>query len=97
MLPIIGGKTYTIAVWMKTFNVNSYLGSGALLAVQFFDGYGMPTDVKAVSDPLTGTNDWTEMSVTITAPVEAERIRIALIINGTGTVWFDDVSLIQSD
>jgi hypothetical protein len=97
MISITGGRTYTINAFIKTLDVNSSRGSGALLAVQFFNGSGSPTDTLGVSDPLTGTNDWSEISIMLTAPDNAEKLRISLILNGTGTVWFDEVSIIQND
>ncbi len=97
MISITGGRTYTISAFIKTLDVSSSRGGGAVLAVQFFDGSGSPTDTLVVSDPLTGTNDWSELSMMLTAPDSAEKLRISLILNGTGTAWFDEVSIIQND
>ena len=40
-----------------------------------------------------GTYGWKEVVAEFTAPAEADRADLGTVLYGTGTAWFDDVSL----
>ena len=46
---------------------------------------------------VTGTSGWQQMEVTATAPAYAKRIEVGCSIGGSGTAWFDDITIARSD
>ncbi|MBV6714537.1 Ig-like domain-containing protein [Paenibacillus chitinolyticus] len=101
-VPITGGQTYKLSVWVKTKDVNS--GIGVFVRTQFFKSIkgldGKTQDEKIGAGPsteeLTGTQDWMKREVILSAPEEAKYIRLEPFFEtGTGTVWFDDISLVK--
>ncbi|MGC9527772.1 MAG: hypothetical protein ACP5D7_19740 [Limnospira sp.] len=52
---------------------------------------------RALNSPLTGTQDWTSQETPfILRPGEnPDNIKLNLVIEGTGTVWIDDIRLIE--
>ncbi|WP_226022988.1 PVC-type heme-binding CxxCH protein [Halomicrobium salinisoli] len=85
---------YTLSGWIRTEQVETQSDSalGALFNVH-------TTDYE--TDVLTGTNDWTEVSVTFTTGADVSELQINALFGGygnaTGTAWFDDVSLTGPD
>lgn len=91
------GKTYRLSGYIKTENV---VGEAYIANRQY--QHATPQDFTLYkSESLTGTNDWTYVSVTFTAQErsfpDGSRQRCIdhfyLTLNGSGTVWFDDVKL----
>lgn len=52
---------------------------------------------RALNSPLTGTQDWTSQETPfLLRPGEnPDNIKLNLVIEGTGTVWIDDLRLIE--
>ncbi|MBR3577084.1 MAG: hypothetical protein IKL42_06750, partial [Clostridia bacterium] len=69
--------------------------SGPLVQFSFFDDDGNKTDSVA-SQSLNGVakNKWSEVNFTFTAPSNTTKIEVGLRLNGTGEVYWDDVSLV---
>jgi hyaluronate lyase len=89
-VPIKGGKTYQLSTWIKTDNIVS--GQGARMRVVTYEG----TQQLGLlySSRLTGTNDWSQISMEVKPPENADSIRVQLFFEtGIGTARFDDVSL----
>ena len=42
---------------------------------------------------VRGTTDWTQTSIVLDVPAEAEGIMFGLILSGSGEAWIDDASL----
>ena len=91
------GKTYRLSGWIRTENV---VGEAYIANKQY--QHATPGDFTLhKSASLSGTHDWTEVSVTFTAQErsfpDGSRQRCIdhffLTLNGTGTVWFDDVRI----
>lgn len=87
------GKTYKMSGWIKTENVS---GEAYIAVVQ--DSSAAPNDNSVKSQTVTGTNDWTyvELEFVSKQTKDATGTSICadhyfLTLNGTGTVWFDDV------
>jgi hypothetical protein len=77
---------YRLSGWVKT---------DGLVSVQLkATGPGF----SSYSSTQSGTGDWTELSVAFTTPATSGRWTFGPWINatGAGTVWFDDISLVQS-
>lgn len=82
------GTSYTLTAFTKT---TSIIGVGAYIEIDWFAGTTYLSNVTSTTK--TGTLDWTSLSVTGVAPAGATSANIALILNGSGTVIYDDISL----
>lgn len=93
-IAIEGGNHYKLSAWLKTADVTST--QGARLRVVYYSG---DQQINLIySDKLRGTNDWTRIEKALDPPKEIDRIRVQLFLEeGTGTVWFDDVSLVKTN
>ena len=89
---VIPHTRYRLSGWIKTDNVRSgTLGGGANLAV-LVPGI----DFLVVSDPVTGTTDWTYTELLFDSQdFSTLEIRAGLGAQGRtlGTAWFDDLQL----
>jgi len=81
---------YTVVGWIKTENVDPGTGFGAQ-----FNVHELGQD--SLTEPVTGTQDWTRVTSTINSG-DNEQLQINALMGGwgesTGTAWFDDVLLI---
>lgn len=93
----VDGKTYRFSGYIKTENV---VGE-AYIANEQYRHETPNSKTVTVSDSVTGTSDWTYVSFTFTGKQRTkddgtkERCvdHFFLTLNGTGTVWFDDVKI----
>lgn len=80
---------YRLSGWIKTQNLQTATGLGAL-----FNVHG--TDVKTPA--VVGTHDWQKVEVTFNSGPR-DRISINCLLGGwgyaTGTAWYDDVELVK--
>lgn len=92
--PLIGTGTYAFAVWCRTDAVS---GLGPYLDILFYNDAGqiVKSDQKFYS--ATGTHDWQQITARLAVPSGATKVRIDLRVDGTGTAWFDDVTMQQVD
>lgn len=99
-VPIDGGKPYEFSARMKTVDVVS--NGGVFVRTNFYKsiaGLDGSTKSEKIGDgpstaKLAGTNDWSLKEAVLTAPAEARYVRIEPFFEtGTGTAWFDDVTL----
>jgi alpha-N-arabinofuranosidase len=88
---------YRLTAWIKTEALDP-LGSPASGAVQVQSLAG--ADILGASPNMKGDADWTQVKVLFVAPPDG-LAHIALFFvgfgKGTGTVWFDDISLEEAD
>jgi hypothetical protein len=84
---ISAGNVYQGVAWIKTENVS---GLGSFVAIAWFDVDDNWIST-VVSAPVKGTNDWQVSEVIGIAPPDARRARLELWLEGSGSVWFDDV------
>lgn len=79
---------YRLSGWIKTENVQTRNGRGALLNLHNIQ----PVATRA----LTGTNDWTRVEVVFETE-EQDAVQVNCLFGGwglaTGKAWYDDVSL----
>ena len=79
---------YRLSAWIKTDNVRSSSGRGALLNVHGMDG--------AATRALTGDNDWTRVEVEFDVD-DQDAVQVNCLFGGwgtaTGRAWYDDVRL----
>lgn len=43
--------------------------------------------------PIKGTSNWARYSITLDVPNDASRINYGALLSGTGTIWFDGLSI----
>jgi hypothetical protein len=81
-------QTYTVTAWVKGLN----LTGNDRIAFAWFDGDRRYLRQKESISLPKGTSDWTQLSVSMSAPQGAAVLEVHLKSSGeTGTVWFDDV------
>jgi len=87
-VPVEPYSTYRLSGWIKTENVTPSNGRGAL-----FNIHNMQ---QVRTRALTGTNDWTQLSIEFDAE-DADAVQVNALFGGwglaTGKAWFDDVAL----
>jgi lysophospholipase L1-like esterase len=82
------GTTYRLSAWLKT----SAVGAGAArLAATFYNGGYLPSATSTTT--LSGTTDWTLVSMIVTAPAGATNLRVEFRLHGPGTLWVDDAAV----
>ncbi len=87
-LPIIGGARYVMRAWVKAQDVAGYAG--------WYVHVGNGKNAMLISPMLPGGDGsygWKEVKTEFTAPADADRADLGTVLRGTGTAWFDDVSL----
>jgi len=90
-IELVAGKTVEFKGWIKTKEVkNGYAGlwfrvDGENRAILGFD--------NMYDRGLTGTNDWTQVSIKMDVSKDVKNINFGGIFPGEGTVWFDDLEL----
>ena len=80
--------SYDVSAWLKTLGTASV----AHLSVNFWDK--AETYIPATADApqaIHGPQDWTRLSLRVTAPAKAAFLRVELRLNGPGTLWGDDL------
>jgi hypothetical protein len=86
--PVVPGEPYTLDVWIKTAGV-----TGRASACIVWWG-GQKWLAESYTKPLSGTNDWQQLSVTAEAPAAATEAAIYLCLGQSkGTAWFDDIAM----
>ena len=89
-VPVEPFARYRLSGWIKTANVKTAGGRGALLNLHNVQGIA--------TRALTGDNDWTRVEVDFDVD-DAGSIQVNCLFGGwglaTGTAWFDDVELEQ--
>lgn len=88
-LDVQPGQCYDVAAYVKTRDASK----GAYLATDYLDAKGARVSFTA-SALVAGTSpDWTRVAVKAQIPTGAAAMSVRLILYGTGTAWFDDVSV----
>jgi len=90
-IAVLGGREYDFSVWIRSRDVPA----GADCKAYWNTYRGEELLETTVPLPrIEGTTEWTRQRTRFTAPEEATRIGIILQLSrSTGTVWFDDLSL----
>jgi hypothetical protein len=87
-IKIIGGARYVMRAWVKAQNVKGSCG--------WYIHVGNSTNNMLISPMLTVTDStfgWRELKTEFTAPADADVADLGTVLRGTGTAWFDDISL----
>jgi hypothetical protein len=89
---IVGGSRYRMQAWVRAENVRGYAG--------WYIHVGNGQNPMIISPMLSGgagTYDWKEVTAEFAAPTDADRADLGTVLRGTGTAWFDDVTLTLLD
>lgn len=80
---------YRLTGWIKTEGLQRGSGLGAQINIHQLSG--------AITQSLSGDNDWTRVEMTFRTGARQEEIRINCLLGGwgqsAGTAWFDDLHL----
>ncbi len=93
-VPVKPGKTYLLRAWVKSRDVQGSVhvyvhlltASGALCK---------ENAMGQIGPPIPGTSDWSMMSGTLTMPADAAALEIHLTIDQPGTLWHDQLALLE--
>jgi len=83
------GKTITYSGWIKTKDVNEFAGlwMGVTDSVSYIAFNDMSDSL------ISGTTDWKQYTFQLPVDSAAVRIYFGATLSGTGTAWFDDLSI----
>lgn len=87
-IPILGGARYVMTAWVRTENVKGQAG--------WYIHVGDHRNAMLISPMLLagqGTFGWKQVKAEFTAPAEANQADLGTVLRGTGTAWFDNVTL----
>ena len=97
---IIAGTTYKLSYRIYADNLGDRTDAGVGAFVTYYPSNSMSSGTQtggtSILYPDSTTNGrWTEVSGTFFFPYEAKSLRILLRCYAVGTVYFDDISLVQ--
>lgn len=84
------GKTVKMTGYVKSKNVKSW--AGLWMRVDYYMAAVLSFD-NMQKRAIKGTTDWTKYEVVLFVPVEATSISYGVLLDGTGQIWFKDVTL----
>ena len=85
---IVPGAKYVMRAWVKARNVRGQAGWYIHLGTR-----AQPMLISPMLYGGSGTYDWKEVVAEFTAPATADRADLGTVLRGTGTAWFDNVTL----
>jgi hypothetical protein len=91
LVPALPNTSYTLTGWIKTNNVTT---NGAYMQLIQVNGNNLSTATVTSTALLTGTNDWTFVTATVTTGSGTRYIAPNLGLDVAGNVsdaWFDDI------
>ncbi len=85
---VVSGAKYVMRGWVKAEDVEGFAG--------WYLHVGNREDPMLIAPMLSGgdgTYDWKQVTARFTTPAEANRASLGTVLRGTGTAWFDNVTL----
>lgn len=93
MVPVNGGATYILRAYCKTEGRQG----DSFIDAYFYKGTNVDKDNVGTYKSIKidkGTADWKLYELTLDIPADAKYVRISpFAIRGTGSVWYDEISL----
>lgn len=83
------GLEYRSRIWIRTGELDGY----ARFWMRFWDLEGNQKSEPVFAEPVYAHQGWTQVQVTAAAPPYARRAEVGCVITGTGTAWFDDLTI----
>ena len=91
------GQTYSFGAWCKVLNVtHSDTELGVCIYMGQYDESGALIDGTDNYFTTDGTTGWQQANLNFVAYKNAKNIMVILMLEGSGAVWFDDVSLVNT-
>ncbi len=91
-IPVDGNSKYNVSWYVKTQNVGAANG-GATVNVYWYDGNQAFISSTLNVAKAIGTTDWMRKGARINAPAAAEFAKVELVVDDTGTAWFDNIQM----
>ncbi len=85
---VVGGAKYAMRAWVKAENVRGFAGWYLHAGTQ-----RQPMMIAPMLNGGEGSYDWKEVVAEFTAPPEANLASLGTVLRGTGTAWFDSITL----
>ena len=76
--------------WLRTRDAND---SGAVLTLLVMQSGNTLAHNFMLDTPVKGTTGWTRYTITLPVGKGADRIEVGAMMQGRGSLWFDDVEL----
>ncbi len=84
------GKKVKMTGFIKTESVKGW--SGMWLRIDPANGGKSLSFDNMYNRKLTGTKDWSKYEIVLDVPAGSYSMSYGVLLNGTGKVWFDDIS-----
>jgi hypothetical protein len=84
------GKVARLSGWLRTRDAN---GSGAVLTLLVLQGGATLAQNFMLDTPVKGTTGWKRYTITLPVTPGADRIEVGAMMQGRGSLWFDDAEL----
>jgi hypothetical protein len=84
------GKVARLSGWLRTRDAND---NGAVLTLLVMQGGATLAQNFMQDAPVKGTTGWKRYTITLPVTKGADRIEVGAMMQGRGSVWFDDVEL----
>ena len=94
-VPVLAGRTYLLAASVKCKDVT---GGEVRVHFHLYGAGGKLSKhepMQSIGPAIGGTADWTLMTGLLTVPGDALQVQLHLTMQGTGTVWHDNVVLAE--
>ncbi len=89
-LHLLSGVNYVLEGWVKAQDVRGDARIAVVLGNTDTENFNLGTEKVSAG---TGTYDWKKVTLEFTAPKNVTGARIKILVEGTGTAWFDDITL----
>ena len=86
----LAGRKVRFSGWLKTRGAD---GVGASLMMLVDGSGGILANNFMAGSEATGSREWQRYSITLAIPTNASGLRVGVMLQGAGTVWFDDAEL----
>jgi hypothetical protein len=84
------GKRVRMTAYIKSENVTNW--AGMWMRVDSKSARNMLSFDNMQDRPIKGTKDWTKCEIVLDVPEESRTLNFGVLLDGTGKVWFDDIS-----
>jgi hypothetical protein len=96
-IPAMPGQTFTLSVWAKWSGITSGPNSGIYVEPQDSSNVKVTTTNYNTTVGAIGSGGWTQYVVSLTVPAGATQLAFGGWTSDNGTVWYDDVSMVQTN
>ncbi|NJD76264.1 MAG: hypothetical protein FIB08_04105 [Candidatus Methanoperedens sp.] len=87
---ILPDTGYTFSVWVKTDNTT---GGDVRLWVEWYNGTGSISTAINTRKTVWEQNGWVSLQGSASSPANADNVKVHLVSDTVGSVWFDDLSI----